>query len=516
MPLAPFNPLGPSTGLSTTRAPALTQPSAQSSPLFGDSFGSSVLDITKGALGIIPSELHSFLSLGNDLGIKLFGFGESLGSFKESTQGTFLETDTMAGDMTREVGSFLLALLGAGKVLKGIPALGRLHASGKLGAGAVGLLAGGISDFAVADPEGPRLANLLEQLNPPSDDSVLYQGIVDYLKYDPFSDETRLQGRLKNTIEGASLGVAGEVLFSFLRTSKSALNIAGDGDPEMHKRLVQGFLGLEQTGKIADIGKGASAISAPLPTKADGVTPFTGFKQEGINAAATIEGDRSAIEYLSKIKENPRFDLSPADLPKGPDANEITWYHGGKTLIDQPNSHVSDIEGLLGSGFYMTDSPQTAMGYARKTGTVTEVKVNIQKTLNMEEPLPEQAIKALRDAAWDDFKPLFDEAAAEGKTGLELWKDLRQAVGDHSSDNWVPKSEYSEMFDDFGAFLREAGFDAMTHVGGLRAGKGKHLHKVLILLDPASNFSTAKKLDVATGQYTQKAAAEIPSSLLRR
>lgn len=182
--------------------------------------------------------------------------------------------------------------------------------------------------------------------------------------------------------------------------------------------------------------------------------------------------------------------VTAAELPEAEDANRTTWYHGGRQEISTPSSSFSKIESLFGSGFYMTDDPAIAKSYARgPAGTLHQVKIRVRNVLNFEQPLPELAADALRKSVYPEFRSVVEGSLAAGDTGARLWSKLSEAVSEDSVGNMVPTSEYVEMFQTIEGNLREAGYDSITHIGGTRAGKGKKLHRVLILLDPSSEYS---------------------------
>ena len=208
-------------------------------------------------------------------------------------------------------------------------------------------------------------------------------------------------------------------------------------------------------------------------------------------------------------KETPQpREVTADDLPTAETASQTKWYHGtGTKNIDQNSvdSSFTRIDSLFGSGVYLTDDPNVARTYAgtrgKKTGTPTlyEAQVSPRSILNFEKPLPTDAANIIRDSVYDDFKDVVDKGIKEGKTGSDIWKDLTEEISYISTNDRVPISEYYDMFQAIEGNLRDAGYDAITHVGGIRAGKGKNKHRVLIVLDPQGSYSVAPQANPVTG-----------------
>ena len=187
------------------------------------------------------------------------------------------------------------------------------------------------------------------------------------------------------------------------------------------------------------------------------------------------------------------------------DINSATWYHGtgkagltAKALDPILGSH----ESLFGHGIYLTDNADVAGGYAKARGkstqtpTVYKASVNIDKVLDLNKPLPPDAVAAIKSA-----DPMFAgdvemSSSKPGSTGESVISDLRRAIAEYSKDNGVPTSEFVGMFQDIAGKLKEAGYDALTHIGGGRVGKVPH--RVLILLDPNGSHTNAGRVGQVT------------------
>lgn len=194
------------------------------------------------------------------------------------------------------------------------------------------------------------------------------------------------------------------------------------------------------------------------------------------------------------------------------------WYHGTATeglspqRIDATGTNPSS---LYGPGFYMTDdSFEVPQGYARArankwSGTpfedagkksagreiIYEGRVEPKKVLDLEEPAPEEVQGVFRnltepqgDVRSLDFDPyvavedpynLNKALQKKDATTSELFDALRADM------HGLPMDEWEGVMEQVGFNLNKAGYDAMTHTGGLRTG-GKE-HQVMILLDPSNS-----------------------------
>lgn len=208
--------------------------------------------------------------------------------------------------------------------------------------------------------------------------------------------------------------------------------------------------------------------------------------------------------------EQPKADEIPyTDNPS--DINDKTWYHGTGTknlTADMLDPNSTKIEGLFGHGIYLTDNPKIAEGYAnargKRTGTPTtyETKVNVGNVLDLENPMPENAYNIFREMAsniskrWDDPELLNRIEQAKGKSGENIYREFSKGIEEISQDQQIPSSEFVEDFQDLSTKLKEAGYDAYTHIGGKRTGNAPH--QVLIMLDPNETMSQSGR----NGQIT--------------
>ena len=122
----------------------------------------------------------------------------------------FHQPEGLAENMTEGATRFVTGFIGPSKILKGVGLSG-----GLLKTGLRGLTAGGVSDLTVFDPNEGRLSDMLVQFDSP----VLNNAVTQYLATD--EDDTEMEGRLKNVLEGMLIGGPLEILFG-LKAFKKA------------------------------------------------------------------------------------------------------------------------------------------------------------------------------------------------------------------------------------------------------------------------------------------------------
>ena len=184
--------------------------------------------------------------------------------------------------------------------------------------------------------------------------------------------------------------------------------------------------------------------------------------------------------------------------------NTKKWYHGTGTdtlTAETLDPFVGSHESLFGQGVYLTDSPNIAEGYAknrgkRRTPTVYEAEVDVDRVLDLEKPITEDVAEAIAKSVEPlDYRyeqeigePGFftnmiaSEIARDGATPEQVITKIREAVRDFSREAEIPTSDFVEDFQYLAINLKQAGYDGLTHTGGHRTGNDPH--RVLILLDP--------------------------------
>jgi hypothetical protein len=208
--------------------------------------------------------------------------------------------------------------------------------------------------------------------------------------------------------------------------------------------------------------------------------------------------------------------LSSEDIAKA--YNDKQWFHGtGTNNLSKENLDplAGDHQGLFGHGVYMTDNPEIANGYANSRGkrtstpTIYDAKVNMNRVLDLEKPIPDDAKQAVdkfttpldysynREFGEENhFSNIANEMAKNGATTEEIIQKMRQEVKDFSHEAGIPTSEFVENFQDLAINLKEHGYDGITHTGGGRTGHDPH--RVLIALDPNDLYAQTGRTNQIT------------------
>jgi len=122
----------------------------------------------------------------------------------------FHQPEGLAENMTEGATRFVTGFIGPNKFFKAVGLSG-----GLLKTGIRGMTAGGVSDLTVFDPNEGRLSDMLVEF----DSDVLNNAVTQYLATD--EDDTEMEGRVKNVLEGMLIGGPFEILFG-LKAFKKA------------------------------------------------------------------------------------------------------------------------------------------------------------------------------------------------------------------------------------------------------------------------------------------------------
>ena len=201
--------------------------------------GGVALNIGKGLANTPSHFLDSFVTLGEDVSSWATGTDQEwLNVWRPFDD----EEIGISGQITQEVGSFAIGLISGSWVLSALGKAGKLGTIGRLAAGAYGWKGkaavdaglGFAGDFILGDTKGGNLSNLLNTF--PS----LKGSVLTYLRHE--DDDSNLEKRLKNAVEGLPLGIAGDFLFEglnrVLRHKRSIIDAVSGGNPERAAELV--------------------------------------------------------------------------------------------------------------------------------------------------------------------------------------------------------------------------------------------------------------------------------------
>jgi len=197
-----------------------------------------------------PEEDFGFLDYVSDIGRGLLaggeGFVKSIGSLVDSIgeavgfdlveDDTFwetkIETKTWLGGLTDGVTQFALGFLIPGGIVGRVAKLGALAAKyGKAGLIAQGMIRGAVADFTAFQEHEERLSNFIQQF------PDLQNPITEYLAAD--ENDSWVEGRLKNAIEGLGLGAVTDVMVAAVRGFKGMKAAVKSGDQIAYEEAVK-------------------------------------------------------------------------------------------------------------------------------------------------------------------------------------------------------------------------------------------------------------------------------------
>ena len=122
----------------------------------------------------------------------------------------FHKPEGLAENLTEGAARFVTGFIGPSKIFKAVGLGGTI-----IKTGARGMLAGGVADLTMFDPNEGRLSDMLVEFDSP----VLNNAVTQYLATD--EDDTEMEGRLKNVLEGMLIGGPLEILFGIKAFKKA-------------------------------------------------------------------------------------------------------------------------------------------------------------------------------------------------------------------------------------------------------------------------------------------------------
>ena len=145
------------------------------------------------------------------------------------------EAETQTGKVLEPIARFVGGFIGAGKFLKMAGWVGK---GGKILQATRAAVQGGLADFFSFDAHEQRLSNLVQSV------PALKNPVSEYLQAKP--EDTEVEGRFKNLVEGLGLGVATDGLITALKQLKRVRFLrATKGDEEAAKELAKNSEGID-------------------------------------------------------------------------------------------------------------------------------------------------------------------------------------------------------------------------------------------------------------------------------
>lgn len=195
-------------------------------------------------------------------------------------------------------------------------------------------------------------------------------------------------------------------------------------------------------------------------------------------------------------------------------------FHGSSAPeLQAYDDHYSD-KNYYGQGFYTTDAADVAYGYSKRgsktTGQRNVHTINENRPLNIldgEQTIPSDVmrkVESLAEADRGDMSNILHNALDEKPKNL---RELYDHIRDEGYREGLTTDGTQEIFDTIRYHLEEAGYDGISHLGGLRTNTPPH--KVTIYFTPKQDL-TLSKLDpnsLTRSQRAQAMAAESGDSI---
>lgn len=458
-------------------------------------------DVGVGLVGSAFKATYDLYSTGADITNAITGAGIEVQSFNEALEETpedalirFLETETSAGRITRDVGSFVVGLVGISKFTKGFKAMQSLREAGKAGQLSAAMINGALTDFIVADPESPRLANFMpESLSNP---------IVEFLRYDPNADEGRLEARLKNTIEGALFAgglhaIGSKVVMPVLRNIKKNIEIAEFGARGAGDERLKTITGIDEA-LLRDTSK-------PL-TRSLEVLDDVNFSEAGKLNAEFIAAERSArAKITTRLQKAFEKELRGAikEINKNPNAPDPFSVVG---------KFIKDID-------FGKDS-SAALDFMRRTAGIISKEIKKIRAKNGTVFNKDEALKALEPITRDPEK-LYSALLNSGldHANMEARIIISKALIDRNKDDMLASAVKTLAGDASDLTMTQFMADVDLYLEtfplfkGVFSAAGRNLHALQVSLDQNTfkRLANTVEVDIQSSKTAQQQIADILS-----
>lgn len=277
----------------------------------------NVAEIPGAAAAGIDSAVHNALSFMDPL-------ANWLDENVADTRYTPYAPHTMTGEITKSASEFFTGFIPA---LKGLRAMGM--ASNITGP----MVAGALSDFAVRNPQEGRLSDLWKKLELP--DNIL----TDYLESKP--DDTQMESRFKNALEGAGLGVLTEGVLLGARALRAARAIPGAKQAEEEFLKIKygevtdkeyaRVVGDESLPLVSAPPKSVKPLAGMLEKEFGGVEKATVALRIGNKVYEALPGETTHGQIMNRlVKESPEV-IAPVGKTSTLKV-EDGWVRGNKFL----------------------------------------------------------------------------------------------------------------------------------------------------------------------------------------
>lgn len=209
------------------------------------------------------------------------------------------ETERGSGGFTEAAGKFLIGFFTGKKALQGV---NLLQGTGRGAQVANAMVAGGVSDMAVFDGHEERLSDFIESY--PS----MSNPITRYLEAD--EDDSELEGRLKNALEGGGLGVLADGLILAFRSIRASRRARAEARAVAEADEIA--VPLPEPRQVAREGAEEGAARAADDTAEAGAERAADDVVEEVSDEVRISRDREAVRTAVQLTDEQQAALRAA------------------------------------------------------------------------------------------------------------------------------------------------------------------------------------------------------------
>lgn len=307
------------------------------------------------------------------------------------------EAQHLPGQLVKPVAQFLTGMLAGGMAMK---AAGVLQGTGAAAATARIEAQSMFSDFAGFDPHEERLGNLFDNI------SGLRESFIAYTAARP--DDTAAEGRFKNMLEGAGIGVvAGRLFHSFKALKEMRYARTEKARKAVLEKYIDETLARE-AGAPAEAG--AKTGDANLPAQLKPLDENTGNKGSKVGGdAETVE----AVEITPTGRRKRKATLQETEENISTNPRDYAASVQDMTRLARIASNMEDLSEKIGA----SDILKRQIFESREGANLVHIMSRIQ------------ADKTLKAAGVEHQKDVFAKAVEDAKDlGLDFTKVIAQQV----------------------------------------------------------------------------------------
>jgi hypothetical protein len=307
------------------------------------------------------------------------------------------EAQHLPGQLVKPVAQFLTGMLAGGMAMK---AAGILQGTGAAAAAARIEAQSMFSDFAGFDPHEERLGNLFDNI------SGLRESFITYTAARP--DDTAAEGRFKNMLEGAGIGVVAGRLFHSFKALKEMHHARTE---KARKAVLEKYIDetlAREAGAPAEAG--AKTGDANLPAQLKSMDENTGNKGSKVGGdAETLE----AVEITPTGKRKRKATLQDAEENISTNPRDYAASVQDMTRLARIASNMEDLSEKIGA----SDILKRQIFESREGANLVHIMSRIQ------------ADKTIKAVGVEHQKDVFAKAVQDAKDlGLDFTKVIAQQV----------------------------------------------------------------------------------------